>query len=202
MPESTVKGRTVMTQVKLSCECGEVKGTLEIVKGHFFHVECLCKDCQAFVKHLNAQEKILDKHGGTELFQTYPAYLNITQGQDNIACLQLSAKGIYRWHTTCCHVPVANTLRAAGFPFVGVSVKMMQFADEQEKQNTLGPLTVKAFGKYAIGDMPKDAHETYPPSFMFKMMGFMLKGKLGRKNQPSVFFPNGKPLRLPKMVAN
>ncbi len=134
---------------------------------------------------------ILDQHGGSELFQTYPQYLRITQGHDLIGGVQLQEKGIYRWHTACCNMPIANTLSTATIPFVGISVKLMKFKDEQEKFEVLGPVTVKAFGKYSIGDMPSDAHPRFPLSFMPKVIGFMLKGLLGKRNNPSPFF-NGK----------
>ena len=148
--------------VALECLCGTVKGKIKVVPESFFHVHCLCCDCQSFASHLNNKEKILYKHGGSELFQTYPAFMEISEGQDKIGCVQLRDKGLYRWHTTCCNMPLANTMNSSKFPFVGVSVKLMKFASEQEKMETLGPVTMKAFGKYSIGEMPKDAHPKFP----------------------------------------
>ncbi len=177
--------------VALECSCGTVKGKINVVPGSFFHVHCLCCDCQSFASHLNNKEKILDKHGGSELFQKYPAFLEISEGQDNIGCVQLRDKGLYRWHTTCCNMPLANTMNSSKIPFVGVSVKLMKFANEQEKMETLGPITMKAFGKYSIGEIPKDAHPKFPISYMPKILGFMLKGMIRKKNNPSPFF-NGK----------
>jgi hypothetical protein len=63
-------------------------------------------------------------------------------------------------------MPLANTLRSANIPFVGISVKLMQFADEQQKLEVLGPVLMKAFGRYAIGDMPADAHPRFPLAVM------------------------------------
>lgn len=77
---------------------------------------------------------------------------------------------------------------------MGVSVKFMQFVNEQEKMETLGPITMKAFGKYSIGEMPKDAHPRFPISYMPKILGFMLKGVLGKKNSPSPFFKGREPV--------
>ena len=180
--------------VDLSCACGTIKGTLNIVHGSLFHVHCLCCDCQRFAAHLDNKEKILDAHGGSELIQTYPAYMEITSGQKNIGCVKLSEKGLYRWYSTCCNMPLANTMNSSKIPFVGVSVKLMKFDNEQEKMETLGPVLMKAFGKYAIGEMPSGAHATFPLSFMPKMMLFMLKGMLGKKNDPSPFFKDGQPI--------
>lgn len=188
--------------VNLSCTCGKVKGTLQVVKGDFFHVQCLCCDCQAFAAQLNKEEAVLDEHGGIELFQTYPAYMNIVEGQENIGCIQLREKGLHRWYTTCCNLPLANTMSSSNVPFVGVPVKLMQFGSEQEKLEVLGPVTLKAFGKYAKGDMPKDAHKKFPLSFIPKIMGFMLKGLLTKKNTPSPFFKNGETVIKPEVLTH
>ncbi len=186
--------------VKLKCLCGTVQGSLEIVHESSFHVHCLCCDCQNFASHLNNKKEILDEHGGTELFQTYPAFMNITEGQENIACVQLRKNGLYRWHTTCCNMPLANTQNSSKIPFVGVSVKFIHFANEGEKIEALGPVTLKAFGKYAIGKMPKDAHPKFPLSFIPKFLGFMLKGLFGKQNAPSPFFKNGEPISKPNTL--
>lgn len=181
--------------VALKCDCGAVKGHLKIVKGSYFHVHCLCCDCQKFAAYMNNEAKILDTHGGTELFQTYPAFMAISEGKDNLACVQLKEKGLLRWHTTCCNMPVANTMTSPKVPFVGVSVKLMQFKSEEEKSEALGPVTLKAFGKYAIGKMPEDAHERFPITFMPKMIVFMLKGFLKKMSSPSPFFTDNKPCK-------
>jgi hypothetical protein len=119
--------------VQLECSCGAVKGTINVVPKCYFHVHCLCSDCQAFAAHLNNEDKILDEHGGSELFQTYPDLMTITEGHDKIGGVQLTQKGLYRWHTTCCNMPLANTMSSSKMPFIGVSVKLMKFAIKQEK---------------------------------------------------------------------
>lgn len=180
--------------VDLKCLCGEVEGKLDIVPGSFFHVECLCCDCQTFAKHLGNADKILNEYGGTELFQTYPAFMQITKGKDQINCVQLYEKGIFRWHTACCNMPLGNTMKSAKAPFVGVSVKLMQFADQSEKDFSLGPISLKAFGKYSIGEMPKDAHPKFPVSYMPKILFFMIKGFFTKKYTPSSFFEGKAPV--------
>ncbi len=186
--------------VALGCSCGSVKGELKVTAGSFFHVQCLCCDCQDFAAHLN-QESILDGHGGTDLYQTYPTYMRITVGKDKIACMQLREKGLYRWHTTCCDMPVANTMSSAKIPFVGISVKLLRFANDQEKAEIIGPVTMKAFGKYAIGEMPEDVHPKFPISFMPKILSFMAKGLIGKKNTPSPFFNGQEPIAKPSIVS-
>lgn len=185
--------------VDLKCACGQVKGNIEIVPNSFFHVHCLCSDCQDFAAYLNNSDKILDKHGGSELFQTYPAFIRITEGNDNIRCMQLNHKGIYRWYTSCCKMPIANTMRSAKLPFAGISVKLMQFSDESQKEAALGPVTLKAFAKSALGEMPKDAHPKFPISFMPKIMLFMFKGLVTGKYKPSPFFQGNSPISKAKI---
>ncbi len=186
--------------VKLKCLCGTVRGTLKIVRKSSFHVHCLCCDCQSFASHLNNKKKILDKHGGSELFQTYPAFMTITDGLNKIACVQLKEKGLYRWHTTCCNMPVANTMNSSKVPFIGVSVKFMELAGEKEKLEVLGPVAVKAFGKYAIGKVPQDVHIKFPLSFLPKIFSFMLKGLFNKKGSPSPFFKDGQPIAKPTIL--
>ena len=183
------------------CIRDSVKGSVDVVQGSFFYVHCLCCDCQSFASHLGNEEKILDEHGGTELFQTYPAYMHISEGQDKIACLQLQEKGLFRWHTTCCDMPIANTLGSAKVPFVGMSVKLMKFASDEDKLETLGPVTVKAFGKHSIGEMPADVHARFPMSAMPKIIAFMLKGLFTKKNNPSPFFVDQKPIAKATVVS-
>lgn len=179
--------------IALACSCGSVKGEIQVTPGSFFHVQCLCCDCQDYATHLD-QQTIMDEHGGTDLFQTYPMYMQITKGQDKIACIQLREKGLYRWHTTCCNMPVANTMSSSKIPFVGIPVKLLKFNSEQEKMDLVGPVAMKAFGKYAIGEMPSDAHHKFPISYMPKILGFMIKGLIGKKNTPSPFFNGQDPI--------
>ena len=180
--------------VDLQCLCGELKGKVEVVPGSYFYVHCLCCDCQDFAGYLNNKENILDEHGGSELFQTYPALVQITAGRDQLDCVQLKEKGLYRWYTRCCQMPVGNTMSSAKVPFVGLSVKLMQFADEQQKRELLGPVILKAYGQYAIGEMPDDVHLRFPVTFLPKIIGFMLKGLFGKKHQPSPFFEGAEPV--------
>lgn len=186
--------------VNLSCACGTVRGKLNVVNGSFFHIHCLCCDCQSFASYLNNEERILDESGGTELLQTYPAYMKITEGQEKAGCVQLRERGLYRWHTTYCNMPLANTMNSSKIPFVGVSVKLIQFDNEREKLEILGPVAMKAFGKYAIGEKPTDAHPKFPISYVPKIMGFMLKGIFGKKNRPSPFYRDGEPVAKAKIL--
>lgn len=189
--------------VDLECFCGAVKGKLQIVSNtKSFHVHCLCTDCQNFAAILGNEDKILDEYGGSEIFQTYPANIKITEGKTKLSCLQLTEKSLIRWYTSCCKTPVANTMTSAKIPFAGVSVKLMKFASAAEKQKILGPVIVKAFGRSARGKKPADAHDTFPITFMPRILKFMLMGFLGSKSQPSPFFVDGAPVVTPQVVGS
>jgi len=191
-----------MNKVTLECFCGALKGELEVVSNKTsFHVHCLCKDCQSFASYLKNEDKILDEHGGSELFQTYPAYLKITEGKDKLACIQLKPKSLMRWHTTCCNTPVANTMPSAKMPFVGVSVKLMKFSSDEKKLKVLGPVIMKAFGHSARGPKPADAHDTFPKSFMPRILKFMAIGFLKSQYRPSPFFADNQPTFKPKVLS-
>ena len=192
-----------MDKVDLECFCGALKGELQIVSNKkSFHVHCLCKDCQNFASYLENEDKILDQYGGSELFQTYPAYMKITKGKENLACVQLKENSLLRWYTSCCNTPVANTMTSAKMPFIGLSIKLMKFSSEKDKSRILGPVIVKAFGRSARGEKPQDAHDTFPKSFMPRIIKFMIMGFLGSKFKPSTFFEEGKSVVKPKVLSH
>ncbi|NVJ93167.1 MAG: hypothetical protein HWE34_16000 [Methylocystaceae bacterium] len=192
-----------MTQtVKLACTCGKVAGEVKIIKQENFHVKCLCCDCQNFATHLGHDDKTLDQHGGTELFQTYPAHVTITQGEEYIACLSFSPTGLLRFHTSCCNTPIGNMLRNPKMPFVGIPVAFMQFTTPSEKDTTLGPILMQAFAKYAKNGKPEGSHDRFPLSFMPKILFFMGKGFFQKKFMPSPYFKDGKPVSPPQVLTD
>jgi Family of unknown function (DUF6151) len=62
---------------------------------------------------------ILDVHGATDVIQTSPAQLTLTQGQEFLACMRLTEKGLLRWYAACCSTPIGNTLPNYRMSFVG-----------------------------------------------------------------------------------
>ena len=108
-------------KMTVQCQCSKLTGTLEDVSPQTVNrFVCYCNDCQAFAHFLDREADVLDAHGGTEIMQMAPSHLKFTGGQDHIACMRLSDKGIYRWYSRCCNTPIANT---GGFklPFVGLT---------------------------------------------------------------------------------
>lgn len=172
------------TSVALECQCGQVSGHVEVCQKEFFHIKCLCSDCQEFAARLNRENDLLDGHGGTELFQTYPAHVKITQGADKITMMRLSPKGLQRHHTTCCNTPVGNMVDDPKLPFIGIPVTFLKFASDEEKDKVLGPISLMAFGKDAKNGKPSGAADKFPLSAWPKMILFMIKGYFKKKFEP------------------
>jgi hypothetical protein len=138
------------TEAKLSCRCGEVQGVVTNASPQEVNrVVCYCDDCQAFLHQLGRAD-LLNAQGGTDIVQLAPASLAFTRGQDRIAGLRLTPKGLLRWHTTCCNTPVGNTLTPA-IPFVGI---VAQNFGAEGARSAFGAPIGAILGKYAIGTAP------------------------------------------------
>jgi len=138
------------TEAKLSCRCGEVEGVVTNASPQTVNrVVCYCDDCQAFLHRLGRAD-LLNAEGGTDIVQLAPASLTFTRGQDRIAGLRLTPRGLLRWHTTCCNTPVGNTLSPA-VPFVGI---VAQTFGAERAQSAFGAPIGAILGKYAIGTAP------------------------------------------------
>ena len=185
-----------MADVVVSCKCGTLKGVLHDCSTKTgSHVLCYCKDCQAGAHHLNATH-VLDEFGGTDIFQTVPSQVEITQGQDKLACFRLSPKGLVRWYAACCNTPMFNTLDSPKLCFVGIATAVIE---GEEYKPLIGPLIAVNSAENAHG-APDD----------FKSYGYMKAGlhilkrnfaaKL-RGNRTSLFFDgDGSPIVTPRIL--
>ena len=100
-------------EVQVRCRCGEVVGVVTNASPQKVNrVICYCDDCQAFAHHLGRAD-LLNAQGGSDIVQVAPASLTFVKGQNRIAGVRLTPKGLFRWHTTCCNTPVGNTLGPA-----------------------------------------------------------------------------------------
>src|ERR1700757_5235893 len=98
------------TPAELRCRCGQVRGFVADASPDAVNrVVCYCEDCQAFAHQLGRAD-LLDAQGGSDIVQVAPASLTFIKGQNRIAGLRLTPKGLFRWHATCCNTPVGNTL--------------------------------------------------------------------------------------------
>src|SRR5690606_12926312 len=91
--------------------------------------------CRAYAQWLGVPG-LLDEAGGVDVVAMAPSQLRFTAGQDQIACLSLSPRGIYRWYAACCRTPLGNTPRDPGVHYVGVSTACL---DPAAANTAFGP---------------------------------------------------------------
>jgi len=170
---------------EMRCRCGEVRAVVKDPSPSTVNrVICYCDDCQAYAHQLGRAD-LLDSHGGTDIVQVAPASLTFLQGQDKIAGLRLSPKGLYRWHARCCNTPVGNTV-SPSIPFVGVVAQ--SFASARQTPDQLFGRPVGAIlGKFAVGDVPKEAQRV-SFALIFRALRLVLSWRLGGKAWPHPFF--------------
>lgn len=109
------------TDLPIRCSCGRLRGVARGVSPLLGNrVICYCGDCQSFAHFLGRGNEILDPRGGTEIFQTSPARIQILQGCERLACMRLTPKGLLRWYADCCQTPIGNTAITREIPFVGL----------------------------------------------------------------------------------
>lgn len=180
--------------VPLRCRCGAMKGTLEVGLG--MHGVCYCDDCQAYA-HALGRADVLNERGGSELWQTRPTYVKLTEGREHLRCLRLSDKGMFRFHAGCCSTPVGNTMTNPRVPFVGVS---RAFIDHVGIDELLGPAT-GAQGRFAIGGVPPGVAPTATLGNIARIVAFLARSFVARAHKPTPFFDDaGKPVVVPRVL--
>jgi Family of unknown function (DUF6151) len=133
----------------LRCQCRTLKGTVSLSQG-VNRAVCYCRDCQAFAHFLGKASETLDAQGGTDVIQTLPAHLTFTAGQEVLACVRLSGKGLVRWYAKCCNTPIGNTLIDYRISFIGLVHTCLQ-TPEQSLDSSFGPVRMRSFTKSAKG---------------------------------------------------
>jgi hypothetical protein len=193
-----------MPSVSLKCTCGAVRGRATGVgSGSGLRVVCMCRDCQAYARHLGRQNEILDRNGGTDIFQLTPSQLSIRQGSEKIACVKLSPRGILRWYTRCCRTPIGNTLSTSQVPFVGVPHLFMDHAyDGVTRDAALGLVSAYVHAQSGYGDIPAGAYQTASWDLILRTLGRLVAQRVTGKHAPSPFFDerSGKPICDPLVL--
>jgi hypothetical protein len=163
---------------------------------------CYCQDCQAFARFLDRPD-VLDRAGGTDIFQMAPARLRLDAGTDALRSVRFSDK-VLRWYTDCCHTPIGNTATSARFPLVAVIHSFMDHeADGRTRDAALGPPRCRIYERSAVGPLPANS----PPAPSLRvfgrraalMMSWWARGLVG----PSPFFDErtGAPRAEPRALA-
>jgi hypothetical protein len=189
-----------MTNISLKCKCGAVEGSVSHVSPQVGnHIVCYCDDCQAFANHLSTSANILDEWGGTEVYQTAPWHINIHKGIEQLQCLRLTPKGLYRWYTGCCNTPVGNAI-SAKFPFVGL---IHAFIDKDEQTGSLlGPVMGYHKLESAKGKVPESFQNTgMSMGTTMRVVWRIFKWKLTAGNKPNLFFKeSGQSISKPEIL--
>ncbi|MFY0660672.1 MAG: hypothetical protein JXR15_09280 [Shimia sp.] len=145
---------------------------------------------------LGAGDTLMPRNG-SDIYQTIPSNLELTQGQEHLACLRLSPKGLMRWYASCCDTPVFNTLGGTKLAFVGVSVPAMR-----------GDAIDRAIGKVIAVVHTKDAPFGTEPlkDYGFNKAGFnvlarhfgaLMRGQV--RDNP--LFDEGSPVVEPRVLS-
>ena len=109
------------TDLPIRCTCGTLRGVVRGISPKSGNrVICYCAGCQAFTHFLGCADRILDERGGTDIFQTSPARVELTHGRERLACVRQTPTGALRWYADCCRTPLGNTARTREVPFVGL----------------------------------------------------------------------------------
>ena len=183
--------------LRLRCRCGKLQGEVDAGRVAARAV-CYCKDCQAFARHLGAEDAVLDASGGTEVEATLPAAVRFTDGIEHLACMSLSPKGIYRWYASCCNTPVGNTPRNPAVPYVGL-VRTCLDAPPETLDRQLGRARMTANRGSACG--PTSATPVATLLGVAKIGGALVKARLSGSYRDNPFFDaTGVPIRSPRVL--
>ena len=170
--------------LEFACSCGAVKGVCRDAGGRMgIRVVCYCADCQAFAHFLGRAGDYLDAAGGTDIYQTPPSRLEITQGLDRIKQVVVSPGGMQRFYAACCMTPLANTIPARNLPFAGTFVRNYDAACREE---TLGPPVSAVFVNYAQGE-PVTKARIATPFLVLDLMRRAAREWLSGKSRKNVY---------------
>lgn len=179
--------------VPFRCRCGAVEGTVSLHNANYGC--CYCDDCRAFVRALS-RDDLLDEAGGSKVVQVRPAAVRLQKGQEHVACLRLSNKGMFRFHTSCCQSPLANVMAKPRLPFVGLARSAVVVDDA-----ALPPL-MGIQGRFAIGPLPPGTAQTVTPGQLLRTLRFLAKSALGGGGHPHPFFSaDNAPIAIPRVLS-
>jgi hypothetical protein len=190
-------------QLSLQCRCGAVQGKLSgLSHSKSKRIACLCDDCQAFAHYLGRAGDVLTPDGGTDVYPAYPTQITFTRGSEQLKCLRLSPKGLYRWYTDCCKTPVANCPGSSKVPYAGVIHSIIQpTADGTTADAALGPVYARIMGKCGIRPLQPGTHEKASPQVILMALRLIATGWFKGQQHPSPFFErDGQPRAAPYIL--
>jgi hypothetical protein len=186
--------------MNLRCQCGAVKGFVtNPAKAN--RVICYCNDCQAFAYFLKREKDVLDERGGSDVIQTLPKYVTITQGIEKLACMRLTEKGLVRWYASCCNTAIGNTMATPKMSFVGL-VHTCLASEEHSLDEVFGPVRAWNNTSTARGN-PKPKQVGLGSAIVWGL-GMILKARLNGDYKHTPFFrmETGAPIVTPTVLSN
>ncbi len=183
----------------LQCRCGKLKGYVS-QPGSVNRAVCYCRDCQAFAHFLGRATEILDSKGGSDVVQTTPARVTLTNGMEMLACMRLTPNGLMRWYAKCCNTPIGNTLGNFKVSFVGLIHSCLDNG-ETSLDESFGPVRMWVNTKAAKGEV-----RSSPLAAMggvTRILGMLLRARLNGSYKRTAFFSSqsGAPVATPKVLS-
>jgi hypothetical protein len=183
----------------LQCTCGTLKGFVSHPE-RVNRVVCYCTDCQAFAHFLGSAGEILDANGGTDVIQTVPANVTFTEGQQVLACIRLTEKGLVRWYAKCCNTPLGNTLADYRISFIGLIHTCLKDPN-RTLDESFGPVRIWSFTKGA--KTPVKSRPIAMMAGMLRIMSMLIRARIsGDYKRTPLFVPHtGAPVAAPKILS-
>ncbi len=175
--------------LKASCRCGTVQATVKDVTPQGGNrLVCHCVDCQTYM-HFLEQAALMDEWGGTDIFQTSPVAVRFEAGEESIACVRLSPKGLFRWYAKCCRSPIGNTA-SYGMPFVGVMRSFLQVAEDgSAAEEAIGPVRLHVqLSEPMAAAIPPERPQGGAAKMFLSFGLFLLRARLRGDHKRSPFY--------------
>ncbi len=185
--------------MNLSCDCGKFRARLlAFPKNSPGRLVCYCLSCRTYLEKINRRD-LFDDFGGTEIIPAYPNEIQITRGKDLLKCNCLTEKGAYRWVTTCCNSPIANTTGV--FPWAGL-IHSAFTNDDIAALEKLGNVRCRVFGKDVLENTPFNISNSVKLKDLLVVIPFVMKGIILRKghNSPFMGSDNATPISKPEVL--
>ncbi|WP_428036543.1 DUF6151 family protein [Amphritea sp.] len=180
---------------RVQCKCGALQGHIQGA-GTCSRVVCYCADCRAFTKYLGCSDEALDAQGGSEIVQLAQPRVVFSQGQEHLAVMRLSEKGLLRWYADCCKTPIGNTLANPKVSFIGL---IRPFLDQSMIEKDFGSSIAVVNVDSAIGELKPVQKGLFGVilRFIWMVLPIRLSGQYRRSQ---LFTESGEPVVTPKVL--
>lgn len=174
-----------MTDLNFQCRCGAVKGVGHDAGGSMgIRVVCYCADCQAFAHFLQCEDDYLDAAGGSDIYQTSPSRLEVTEGMDRLKSVILGPDAkLHRFYASCCMTPIVNTIPGRKLPFAGTLARNY---DASRREEVFGAPKTAVFAKYAQGE-PLTKVKVATPFLILDLMRRAIAEWMSGRSKENVF---------------